>query len=125
MKKLYLMALCTLTIISVPAALFAAAATITVASPVFTQATGATGPATLAVTPSPNVEISVWSTTTAYTMTSANIVTNKTNGSEYGATNLSTGYAQRTKTTDADTGPAATTGEVTLPGTGWTWMGGS
>jgi hypothetical protein len=125
MKKFYLLSACLLTLTFAPAAVFADADTIDGTTPTINNASG-TGPATVTFTPSPNVELSLYSTTVGYAVTSANVLTNTTNGMEYAAHHEATGYAQRTKTTDAQNGPAAATevGLAGVPGTDWVWMGG-
>jgi len=124
--KNYIMAMCVLAIALVPAAGLAAVDTLTSDAPTINNnGTSPRGPATVTVSVSPNVEMSFWSTTTDYAVTSANTVTDITNGLEYATHNTATGYAQRTKTTDSGTGPAPVTGTGVggLPGDDWTWMG--
>lgn len=126
MKKIYMTALCVLTL-ATPAIALAAVDTITTAQPTINNSeSGDVGPETITFNPSPNVELSLFSTTVGYAITSANTLTNTTNGMEYATHHEATGYAQRTKTTAAQKGPAAAiaVGRAGVPGDGWTWMGG-
>jgi len=124
MKKLSTTALCLWALAVIPTTVFAAPDTVTNAAPTINENT--TGLPGITFNPSPNVELSVTSEATGYAVTSANILTNETNGMEYAAHHEATGYAQRPKTTAAQEGPKATTdiGLAGIPGTDWTWMGG-
>ena len=124
MKKI-IIGLFALSLLTAPAIVFGAADTLNGTGNTVGDGTHANGGPDLTFDVSPNVEISVYVTTTAYAMTSANTLTDTTNGLEYGTTSGSTGYAQRPKTTAAGTGPAATTAATALPGADWAWMGGS
>jgi hypothetical protein len=75
---------------------------------------------------SPNVGVTIFTTATAYSITTANTLTglNLENGLEFGTLSTATGYAQRTKTTDAGVGPEAAAADNALPGSDWAWMGG-
>jgi len=77
--------------------------------------------------PSPSVGISIIASDTAYSIMSANSLTDTTNGLEYGTLSSATGYAQGTKTTAAGTGPSTTGQTSTALSTAvtWGWMGGS
>lgn len=79
----------------------------------------------LTYTPSPGVGLAVSTSATNFSMTSANSLTDNVNGMEYGTLSTSEGYAQRTKTTTVNNGPAATTSATALPGASWGWVGGS
>ena len=75
---------------------------------------------------SPSVGIATSTTDTDYTITSANSLTSRTNGQEYGTKSSASGYAQRDKTTDKGTGPVVTSSATALPAGGtWNWQGGS
>ena len=98
--------------------------------PVTIAVTGVDGANTFTFSPSPRVGVEVKTSASAYALTSANSLTNQTNGMEYGTYNTATGYALKAKTTDAGTadgcGPTAPTDEDTLGGTGtWNWQGAS
>lgn len=78
---------------------------------------------------SPNVEVTIEATPAAYSITTANTLlgvstSGDVTGMEYGTLSVSTGYAQRQKTTDVGDGPEVCTDEAALPGSDWTWMGG-
>ena len=126
MKKIYITTLCILTLATAPTVIFAAADTINNTTPTINNSAGTAGPATVTFTPSPSVELTLFSTVTGYAISSANTLTNTTNGMEYATHHEATGYAQRTKTTDPGKGPAAVTavGLAGVPGGGWVWMGG-
>ena len=74
--------------------------------------------------PSPHVGISTKTTDATYAITTANSVTGKDNGMEYGTTYSAAGYALKEKTTDAGNGPTAPSSDTSI-GTGWNWQGGS
>ena len=78
--------------------------------------------------PSPRVGITSATSTTAYSITTANSNTDDSSGMEYGCLSTNTGYSQRQKTTVAGTatanGPGIATSETGLPGTGWNSIGG-
>ena len=78
---------------------------------------------------SPKVGISIFTSDTAYAITTANSLTgaNNSNGQEYGTLSTASGYAQRDKSTDTGAGPVVTGAADTLPTTGgdWNWQGGS
>ena len=87
---------------------------------------GATATTQLTYNPSPNVAMNVVNTTSQYSIMAANILTDTTNGIEYGTLNTSTGYGQGTKTTGVGEGPSATGQTATsVPASITTWMGGS
>ena len=75
---------------------------------------------------SPNVGVTIFTSATAYSITTANTLTgaNLDNGLEFGTLSTATGYAQRAKTTNAGVGPAAAAADNALPGGDWAWMGG-
>ncbi len=89
-----------------------------------TNTNGTMGGPSLTYNTSPSVEMSVTTSASDYSITSANTKTGADNGMEYGVLATTTGYAQRQKTTDKGTGPAATTSATALPGSSWHWMGG-
>ena len=74
---------------------------------------------------SPKVGISVFTSDNAYAITTANSLTDTSNGLEYGTLSTATGYALRTKTTARGVGPEDTDAVDTLPGANWAWQGGS
>lgn len=124
MKRIFSTAII-LSMMFCPAMAFAAADTLDSSSNTIGDGSHANGGPDLEFDVSPNVEISAYVTVNAYAMTSANTLTNTDNGLEYGTLSSATGYAQRQKTTDADSGPAAATADNALPGSDWAWMGGS
>ena len=73
---------------------------------------------------SPNVDINIITSAAEYAITTANNLTNTTTGMEYGTLSTSTGYAQRTKTSDAGADSVTPASATALPGD-WAWMGGS
>jgi hypothetical protein len=77
---------------------------------------------------SPNVGVTIFTSATAYSITTANTLTgsNLENGLEFGTLATATGYAQRTKTTIAGQGPQAADADNDLPEgeNEWQWMGG-
>jgi len=80
---------------------------------------------------SPSVTVKIITDATAYSITTANMLTgaDDENGLEFGTLSSATGYAQREKTTDSGTvwgtnGPEAPTVVDALPGSGWLWQGG-
>ncbi len=130
MKKKLLSCLCICFLVAASESAFAAAGD---SSQVGTTVTvGQTAATSLTYNASPSVSMNVKATTSAYSIETANILTTKTNGQEYGTKSTSSGYAQRNKTTASGTsltanGPtvAAQTATSLDTGTAWTWMGGS
>lgn len=88
------------------------------------DSTGTGGP-TLNFDPSPNVSIACTSTATAYAITTTNVLTDTTNGMDYGALSTDTGYSQRVKIEAAAAAVTAPTSATALGGSGWNAVGGS
>lgn len=129
MKKKILICLCICSLIGVSASAFAADVT---SSQTGTTVTVGAAPTQLTYNASPSVSVSVIASTTAYSIMAANILTDTTNGLQYGTLSTATGYAQGPKTTDSGSdlttnGPSTTGQSSTAIATDvtWTWMGGS
>ncbi|WP_456387856.1 hypothetical protein [Desulfolithobacter sp.] len=119
-----------LCLMAMPTLVFAAAEELTTSSTTVTNTNGVNGGPDLTFTPSPNVSLQAYTTTTAYALTATNILTDANNGMVFGTLNSSSGYAQRQKTdTDvtAEKAPAPTSATAlpTDADADWTWMGGS
>jgi hypothetical protein len=84
-----------------------------------------TAPNQLTYNPSPSVSMAVAAAANAYAIQSTNLVTDTTNGMDYGTLNTATGFAQMTKTEAATVAVTPPTSSAALSGTGWVWMGGS
>ena len=123
MKKLIPVMLIALMMIC-PAVIFGAADTLNKNNNTIGDGNHTNGGDDLEYNVSPNVEMSVYVTTSDYAMTSANTQTDTDNGKEYGCTSTGSGYAQRTKTKNKGEGPATVTAVDSLPGEGWAWIGG-
>ena len=126
MKKILTIMFALMFMIS-PAVVFGAAQTLDSDNTTIGDGSHANGGPDLTFNVSPNVEMSVYVTTTDYAITSANTQTDTDNGMEYGVLSTSTGYAQRQKSTDKTEGPETVTSATSLPSGGgtWAWMGGS
>jgi hypothetical protein len=109
MKKTVIFLLFSLFLVGHSQMVFAAAETIDGNDPtkmkVSNSATGVKGPGSIPVSVSPNVEMSIWSTLTAYGASAANTLPNNAVGLQYYTRHTASGYAQAPKTQGEGGGP--------------------
>ena len=131
MKKIFLTFACFSLVFAGASAAFAAdgQSSQTAAGDTVTITAGSiSGAPSFTFTPSPSVQITAYIDHTngnAYAMETTNSVTNATDGMVYAASNTSTGYAQRQKTSSEVTNGLTDLTSTSIPSGDWAWMGGS